>query len=165
VVALERRQGEEGEVQLVVFSAAGEEYALDVAHVREIIRMDRITRVPRSPPWVEGVINLRGQVTTVIDLGKRLGLPVSAASDATRIVIVEREGAVAGLIVDAVAEVMRLPRVAMAEAPSLLSATPASTYVRGIAKVGERILILLDLDKVLNFEENRTAVEAVAPQG
>ncbi len=146
----------------MVFSLAGEDYALDVTNVREIIRLDRITKVPRAPPWVEGVINLRGLVTTVVDLRKRLGLPVPAPDGNTRIVIVEQGETVAGLVVDSVLEVMRPKAEEMSEAPALLARAHVSSFVQGLARLGNRILILLDLGKVLDFEMANEVVEVAA---
>ncbi len=135
----------------MVFALAGEEYALDVANVREIIRLDRITRVPRAPPWVEGVINLRGMVTTVVDIRRRLALPVAPPDSNTRIVIVEQGDIVVGLVVDAVMEVIRPRSEELVEAPVLLARAQLTSFVSGIARLGNRILIMLDLAKVLDF--------------
>lgn len=152
---------EKGETQLVVFALSSEEYALDVSSVREIIRLDRITRVPRAPPWVDGVINLRGLVTTVVDLRRRLGLPISPPDGNTRIMIVEHKDTVAGLVVDSVLEVLRPNADELSEAPGLLAKGQLTSFVRGIARLGNRILILLDLEKVLDFEVAPEVVEAV----
>ncbi len=148
----------------MVFTLGSEEYCLDVAQVREIIRPDRITAVPKTHSWVEGIINLRGQVTTVLDLRKRLGLPAPAPGDATRIIIVEARGGSAGLVVDSVVEVLRIPRESLQPTPSLLSEAPATPFLRGIARAGGRILILLDLERILSSEDGRAAV-AAAVQG
>lgn len=148
----------------MVFTLGSEEYCLDVAQVREIIRLDRITTVPKTHAWVEGIINLRGQVTTVLDLRKRLGLPAPAPGDATRIIIAEWRGGSAGLVVDSVVEVLRIPREAVQPTPTLLAEAPATPFLRGIARVEGRILILLDLERILSSEDRRAAAVA-AVQG
>lgn len=139
-----------GEMQLVVFDLAAEFYGVDIATVREIIRMQAITRVPGAPSFVEGIINLRGQVIPVVDLRKRLGLNVSEQTDDSRIVWVTINKHDVGVIVDAVTEVLRIP-VSAIEPPSAMVAGVDSDYLRGIAKLESRLIILLDLNKVLSM--------------
>lgn len=140
------------EEQLVVFMLGDEVYGVDIARVQEIIRPPAITRVPRTPEFVEGVINLRGKITPVMDLRKRFGLTVSDRSRNTRIVVVEISGQMVGLIVDGVSEVLRVPAEAI-EPPSALVTTVDSAYLRAIAKLGERLIILLDLDRILGRKD------------
>jgi purine-binding chemotaxis protein CheW len=140
------------EEQVVVFELGREAYGVDIARVHEIIRMQTITAVPRAPQFVEGVINLRGKVIPVVDLRRRLGQTAGAPTRATRIVVVEIGAHTVGMIVDAVSEVLRVPAGAV-EPPSSLVTTVDSEYLRGIAKLDDRLIILLDLDKVLTRSE------------
>lgn len=140
------------EEQLVVFELAGESYGVDIGTVNTIIRMQEITEIPRSPEFVEGVINLRGSIIPVIDLKKRFRLPAGEETKASRIVVVEASGQMIGMVVDAVAETLRLPYDAI-EPPSPIVTSVDSEYVRGVGKLENRLLILLDLDKVLSSRE------------
>ena len=140
------------ERQLVVFDLGGEAYGVDIATVREIIRMQSVTYVPDTPEFVEGVINLRGNVNPVVDLRKRFGLTVTAETDDSRIVVVDIGGEDIGVIVDAVTEVLRITEDAV-EPTSALMTTEDSYYIEGIAKLGDRLLILLDLERVLTAAE------------
>ncbi len=141
--------------QLVVFQLANEYYGVDIGAVNTIIRMQEVTEVPRTPDFVEGVINLRGSIIPVIDLRKRFGLPVGETTKATRIVVVEANSAMIGMIVDAVAETLRLPSDAI-EPPSSVVASVDSDYLRGIGKLQDRLVILLDLDKILSTSEQKS---------
>jgi len=140
------------ENQLVVFTLAKEHYGVRIAVVESIIKLQPITAVPCSPAFVEGVTNLRGRVLPVIDLRKRFGLPAEEPTKDTRIVVVEMNGTLVGMIVDAVSEVLRVP-VESIESPSPIMTTVDSAFITGIAKVGERLIVLLDLEKVLSPEE------------
>jgi purine-binding chemotaxis protein CheW len=140
------------ENQLVVFDLAGEHYGVDIAAVESIIKIQPITVVPRAPQFVEGVTNLRGKVLPVIDLRKRLGLPHEAPARDARIVVVEMGGATVGMVVDGVTEVLRINPESI-EPPSPLVTTVDSAFIKGIAKVNDSLVILLDLSKVLSSEE------------
>ena len=148
------------ERQLVVFQLGAELYGVDIARVHEIIRLQTITRVPRAPSFVEGVINLRGKVIPVVDLRRRFGLPLADHTRATRTVVVEIGDQVVGIIVDSVSEVLRVS-TATIEPPSPVVAGIDSEYLQGLAKLPERLVILLDLDRVLAREERR-AIELAA---
>ncbi len=135
------------DMQVVVFSLGGEEYSVDISMVREIIRMVDLTRIPKLPEFIEGVINLRGQITTVINLRKRFEMePI--VNDNNRIIIVDSKGEPIGIIVDSVSEVMTVPPGQIEDMPSIKHAR-TQEYLKGICKVDDRILILLDLDKIL----------------
>jgi purine-binding chemotaxis protein CheW len=140
------------EQQLVSFDLATESYGVDIGAVREIIRLQKITNVPRTPEFVEGVINLRGKVIPVVDLRKRFGLPVGDQSAENRIVVVDIGGQDIGVIVDAVNEVLRIFSDSV-EPPSSVITTADPDYLMGIAKVDNKLLILLDLESVLSAEE------------
>jgi purine-binding chemotaxis protein CheW len=134
-----------GELQIVVFELGAERYGVDIATVYEIIRHQPITAVPRAPAFVEGIINLRGRIIPVVDLRARLGLATSDMTKATRIVVAETAGTRVGLIVDGVSEVLIVPSDAIEPTPEVAVGAEAA-YLRGIAKLGERLIILLALD-------------------
>ena len=138
-----------GETQLVVFSLSDSLYGVDVSQVREITELRDITPVPGSPYFVEGVTNLRGQVTTVIDLKKRFGLEVNERGKECRIIIVEtKEGVPIGMIVDSVTEVLRLPTSDIECTPDMADDT-STDYIKGIAKLGDgTLMIVVDLEHV-----------------
>lgn len=140
--------------QIVVFQLGKELYGADISVVREVGQPQRVTRVPRTPKYVVGVTNLRGRVIPVVDLRQRLGLPVTAATKSTRIAVAELEGGQVGMIVDAVQEVLRVP-VSNIEPPTLMVSKVDADYVVGVAKVDQRLIILLDLARVLVREDRR----------
>jgi purine-binding chemotaxis protein CheW len=148
------------EQQLVVFQLEAELYGVDIARVHEIIRLQTVTRVPRAPALVEGVINLRGKVIPVVDLRRRFGLPAAEHTRTSRIVVVEIGDQVVGIVVDGVSEVLRV-NGATVEPPSPVVSGIDSEYLHGIAKLPERLVILLDLDRILAREERR-ALEVAA---
>src|SRR5919108_2722921 len=147
------------ERQLVVFQLGAELYGCEISRVHEIIRLQSVTKVPRAPAFVEGVINLRGKVIPVVDLRRRFGLPTADHTRASRIVVVELGDQVVGIIVDGVSEVQRV-NTATVEPPSPVVAGIDSEYLHGIAKLTDRLVILLDLDRVLARDERR-ALDAV----
>ena len=142
----------QAEKQLVVFDLASESYGVDIDAVREIIRMQEITRVPRTPEFVEGVINLRGKVIPVVDLRKRFGLAVGEENKDNRIVVVDIGGQDIGVVVDAVTEVLRIPASAI-EPPSSVITSADSEYLLGIVKLADKMIILLELESVLSEKE------------
>lgn len=155
------------ERQLVVFELANEHYGVDIAAVESIIKMQPITAVPQAPAFVEGITNLRGNVLPVMDLRKRFGLShkyqgTEAGRDEKRIVVVSMDGMKIGMIVDAVSEVLRVQEEVIEPPPPMIT-TINSAFITGIAKVGERLIILLDLAKVLTLSEKEqvAALETV----
>ncbi len=152
------------EKQLVIFDLAEETYGVDIGSVREIIRIQEITKVPRTPEFVEGVINLRGKVIPVIDLRKRFGFRKTEATKDTRIVVVDIGGTDIGVVVDAVTEVLRLSADAV-EPPTGVITTADSDYLLGIAKLETRLIILLDLQRALaNMEEHLASYVEIADE-
>lgn len=137
-----------GRRQLVVFSLADESYGIDIYKVREIIRVPAITKVPRTPEHVVGVINLRGGVIPVLDLRKRFGLPPGDSDDNRRIVVAELGNQTVGVIVDGVSEVMGVDATEI-DPPSEYVATVDTQYITGIVKTADKLIILLDLEKAL----------------
>jgi purine-binding chemotaxis protein CheW len=144
--------------QLVSFRVGDEEFALEIQRVQEIIRHQRLTRVPNSPSFVEGVINLRGKVIPVVALRKRFGMDHQPPEVDMRIVVVEVKEMVVGIIVDSVPEVLRVPVKVIAGPPRLVEAQ--RDYVAGVAKLTDRLLILLDVDRVLAGGELATRAAA-----
>ena len=149
---------QQDERQLVVFDLSTESYGVDIGAVREIIRLQEITKVPRTPEFVEGVINLRGGVIPVIDLRKRFELPVADETSDNRIVVVDIGGQNIGVVVDAVTEVLRVSADSI-EPPSSVITTSESEYLLGIAKLDDRLIILLDLNQVLSEADQETLEE------
>jgi len=148
----------QSEQQLVVFDLAQEAYGVDIGTVREIIRMQDVTSVPHRPDYVSGVINLRGRITPVVDLRKRFDLADLEISRDSRIVVVDIDGDDIGMIVDAVTEVLRISTTQI-EPPSTMIAAGGSDYIVGIAKLEERLVLLLDLERVLTQVKGEAGVE------
>ncbi|HAO93651.1 MAG: chemotaxis protein CheW [Deltaproteobacteria bacterium GWC2_56_8] len=139
-------------LQLVTFRLGNEEFSLDILRVQEIIRHMDLTRVPRTPDFVEGVINLRGRVIPVLDLRKRFGLPAEDRTNETRIIVVDVDNRTVGLKVDAVSEVLRLPSDTVEPPPSIVTGAE-SEYIKGVGKLDNRLIILLDVSKILSRSE------------
>lgn len=140
-------------LQLVIFQLGGEEFGVEIMQVQEIIRMPDITRIPQSPDYVEGVINLRGKIIVVINLDMRFDLHSKERDDNSRIVIVEIGDNVVGMVVDSVSEVLRLSTSNVEPAPEIISAKIKADYLKGVGKLDDRLLILLDLERVLSDDE------------
>jgi len=142
-------QGKSEELlQLVSFNIGDEEFGVDILKVQEINRMLDVTRVPNAPEYVDGVINLRGKVIPIIDLRRRFGMARKEHDKSTRIVVVELSGKVVGFVVDAVSEVLRIPK-SVTEPPPPIVAGIGAEYITAVGKLEDRLLILLDLEKVL----------------
>ncbi|MGB9885461.1 MAG: chemotaxis protein CheW [Moorellales bacterium] len=146
------------ERQLVAFELAGETYGVDINWVHEIIRMQTVTRLPRTPEFIEGVINLRGRIIPVIDLRKRFHLPPREQTPDTRIMVVEMAGVTVGMIVDAVSEVVRLPADSIEPPPPMMHGIDTA-YLEGVGKWQDRLIILLNLDRVLRQGEQEQLAE------
>ncbi len=141
-------------IQLVVFSLGKELYGVNIASVQEIVRVPGVTHVPDAPAFLEGVINLRGRIVPVIDLRKRLGLVAAEKNKASRVLVTEKEGKVVGLLVDAASEVLRITSEEVEAPPEMISAIGVE-YITGVAKIADRLIILLDLRKILSVEDMR----------
>lgn len=148
----EQRKQDAELLQLVTFSIGEEEFGVDILKVQEIIRTMEITKVPRAPEFVEGVINLRGKVIPIIDLRKRFGLESRDHDKHTRIIVIEINNMIVGFVVDSVSEVLRIPANTV-EPPPPVVAGLESEYISGVGKLEDRLLILLDLDSLLSGEE------------
>ncbi|MGF7185994.1 purine-binding chemotaxis protein CheW [Desulfitispora alkaliphila] len=139
------------ELQLVAFKIDHEEFAVDILLVQEIEKLANITRVPRTNDAIEGVINLRGEVIPVINLRKRMNLQQRELRDEDKIVIIKANDTLAGIIVDAVSEVVRLP-ASQVENTFKLDNSLEEEYIEGVGKIGERLLILVNLEKIIDLE-------------
>ncbi len=135
-------------LQLVTFKLGDEEYGIDILKVQEINRMTEITAMPKSPFSVEGVINLRGKVIPVVNLRKKFGLGMKELDSQSRIIVVDT-GSTVGLIVDSVSEVLRISSDTIEPPPPITGGT-GSEYIMGIGKLEDRLIILLDIDKLLS---------------
>lgn len=141
------------EIQLVTFRIGDEEFGVDILSVQEINRMLQITMVPRAPFFIEGVINLRGKVIPVVNMRTRFNKPQVEPDADTRIVVVDLGQKVIGILVDAVSVVLRLPSSTIEAAPPVVAGI-GSEYIKGVGKLNDRLLILLDLANLLR-EENQ----------
>ena len=141
------------EIQLVVFRLGGEEFGLDISQVREIIRLQEITPMPKAPDFIEGVINLRGQIIAVMDLAKRLGFTRKDSSDKARIVVIDVKESLLGLVVDEVPEVLRILESNVEPTPEMIESQAHAEFIKGVGKFGKRLIILLDAQKIVTREE------------
>ncbi len=148
---LKQEESQATDVKVIVFQLEDEEYVIPVQQVNAIEKVQHITRVPRSSRFVKGVINLRGVVTPVIDLRLRFGIEEAVFSDNSRVIIVSLGEIEVGLIVDAANDVVDIPLAAIEPPPEVSGAVEAD-YINGVAKIEKRLLILLDLDKVLSTQ-------------
>jgi purine-binding chemotaxis protein CheW len=148
------------ENQIVVFEVGSEQFGVQISHVESIIKMQLITQLPHVSRFVEGVTNLRGKVLPVIDLRKRFGLDLKQADKNSRIIVVRVDGMEIGMIVDNVSEVLMLPDGAVEPAPAITDSVDTA-FITGIAKLDPRLVILLDLRKVISVREVEQLSEAV----
>lgn len=138
--------------QLVTFRLEDETYGINVMHVQEVLRVTEIAPVPGAPPYVLGIINLRGNVVTVIDTRSRFGLSPGDIDEASRVVIIESEMQVVGILVDSVAEVVELKGSEIDSAPNVGN-EESSKFIQGVATSDNNLLIVVDLNKLLSEEE------------
>ncbi|HEY3307390.1 MAG TPA: chemotaxis protein CheW [Desulfuromonadaceae bacterium] len=142
-------------IQLVSFNLDQEEYGVEVLKVREIIRMNTITHMPNTPHYVEGIINLRGKVIPIISMRKKFGLTVTDNDSHTRIMIMDIGGELMGFIVDAVSEVIRISGSEVQPSPSVAASGIDQDCIAGVINLSERLLVLLDLDRMFTHEEKQ----------
>ena len=135
------------EIQLVIFKLGREEYGVSILQVQEIKRITEITRVPHTPEYIKGVINLRGSVLPVLDLKRRLNLPQAESTENTRIIIVKVQEISVGMIVDAVSEVMTINQENI-DSPDVVAGSVSANYLSGVGKLEDRLLILLNLEEI-----------------
>jgi purine-binding chemotaxis protein CheW len=139
-------------MQLVSFTLAKELYGIEITKVREIILITDITRIPEAPHFLKGLINLRSTVIPVIDLRARFGLPEGELNDESRIMVLQACGKTIGVVVDAVSEVLRVKHDQIAPPPPTVAGL-GRDYLSGLVKLDDRLLILLDIDKIFGEEE------------
>lgn len=140
------------EIQLACFKVGPELYALDIMKIKEIIRPQKLTAIPKAPSFIEGVINLRGAVIPVADMRKRFDQPISGENRKNRIIICSLSGKIIGLLVDEVTEVKRYSRKEIAPAPQFIKG-PQADYFLGVARRDDDLVMLIDLEKVLSTNE------------
>lgn len=141
----------EPERHLVTFVLEREEFGIPIGRTREIVRVAEITRVPQAPPHIRGVMNLRGRILPVVEIRTRLGLSPAVPTARSRIVVVEAHGRTVGILVDAVAQVVKVVESAVVSAPEEVVSHRAD-YITGVARIGSRLIILLELEKALLLE-------------
>ncbi|MDX2200626.1 MAG: chemotaxis protein CheW [Phycisphaerae bacterium] len=140
--------------QIVSFRLADEEYGVDIMRAQEIIMISQITRVPEVPDFICGLINLRGHVIPIVDLRKRFGLEAREYDEHTRVIVVNVESKTIGIVVDAVTEVLRIHAEQIEPAPSSITGLDHE-YIRGLVKLEGKLLILLNIEKILSREQQR----------
>lgn len=150
----------EDEKQVVIFKLNDEEFGVAIEEVREINKVVDITKIPNTPVYIKGIINLRGQVIVVIDLSTKLGLPQKEYGKDTRIIVIEVGSTITGMIVDSATEVLRLKNNEMKSAPDAITKKIDADYIEGVGIIDQRLLILLNLAKVLDAKEVQSVVMA-----
>lgn len=141
-------------LQLVGFRNGDEFFGVPISKVREIVRVPEITPVPDMPDFLKGVINLRGRIVAVVDLNRRLGTAASGAKKNSRVLILDIEGSLTGLIVDSVSEIIKLDEESIEPPPEMISSIGAE-YVSGLGRNKERLFVLLEIEKLLKPDEMR----------
>src|SRR5262249_17355112 len=139
-------------VQLAAFRIGNEEFAIDIMRIKQIIHPLRITRVPKAPRFVEGVVEQRGAILPIVDLRKRFDAPAELGQS-SKYIIVSLEGRLVGLVVDSVSQVLRVPRGALLPPPELGFGMGTSPFFSGVYHLGNRIIMILDLDQILTRKE------------
>src|SRR5579863_7315610 len=152
------------ELHIVAFKVGCESYGVPITSLHEIVRVPEITAVPDAPDYVEGVINLRGKIVSVLDLRKRLGEITVAPSKRNRILVVEHRGRLCGLIVDSASDVLKIPTADIDPSPTEF-VDGGLNCVTGLGKYQGRLIVLLDIEKVLEFSGTRVKTEAVSSTG
>lgn len=151
----------EAEEQFIIFSVGNEEYGLDVLRVQEIIRHVEPTKIPHAPDFVEGVINFRGEVIPTINLRRRFGLPDQSDHEFSVIIVIEMNGKIIGLTVDRVSDILNIPADQIQFTPEL-SARPETQYLKAMGKLGHRLIMVLDLDKIMSLSSQEKLEQIIA---
>ncbi len=145
--------------QMISFAISEEDYGVDIQTVKEVIRHREITRLPKAPPFVKGVINLRGDVIPIVDLRERFGMEQQEYTDMTRVMVVEVGGRSIGMVVDSVSHVLRIEQDQIEPPPPCVGKI-SEEYIRGVGKVAEKLIVLLNIDKILS-EDEKTELDKV----
>lgn len=151
----------EERIQLVSFKIGNEEHGINVLKVREIIRMSNITRVPNTPGYIEGVINLRGKVIPIISLRNKFNLPEAEIDSRTRIIVMDMDNELMGFIVDSVAEVIRIAINEIQPPPPIVTSGIDQECISGVINHGERLLVLLNLEKMFSSEDRQAFADLI----
>lgn len=155
---LEDAEIDEGTTNLVTFRLGSGEYAIDIMQAKEIIKMEKITLIPNAPYFVEGVINLRGNIIPIIDLKKRFNLEESEGDKNTGIIIAKIEDVDMGIMIDSVSKVVSMANSDIQPPPSMLQGI-GQRYIKGVGKMEDKLLVVLDLDKLFTNEEDDSGSE------
>jgi purine-binding chemotaxis protein CheW len=140
--------------QLISFTVGEEEYGLELLRVREVIRMRQVTWLPKAPTSVKGIINLRGEIIPIIDLRERFGLKKGDSTAMTRVIVVDVQGRPVGMVVDSASQVVRVPVDQFDEPPPVMGEAE-SHFITSVGKLNDRVVILLDVEKMLSLDELR----------
>ncbi len=138
--------------QFISFSVGEEEYGLELLRVKEVIRIREITWLPKAPTFVKGIINLRGDVIPIIDLRDKFGLPAKENTAMTRVIVVEVEGRLMGMVVDSASQVVRIPADQIDPPPPVLGGF-SQEFITGVGKMEDKLVILLNIDAILTVDE------------
>ena len=157
----EKKQTKEQTDQYVNFVVCKEEYGIPILCVHEIIRYESLTKIPQSPEFVEGVLNLRGQVIPVVNLRKKFGLPETDLNNSTRIIVVDVDGQLTGIVVDEVSEVLQISEEQISPAPKM-STKLDTDFISGMGKINDGLVILLDIKKILTNQEKEILEKIIA---
>ena len=160
----EVKDEEEEQLQLLTFMLGGEEYALNIMDIKEIIRPKEVTEVPRTPDYILGILSLRGTIIPVFDVSLRLGLPRGERGPRNRIVVVKSREHLFGLHVDSVVQVLDIPLDNIEPPPEILGGVEGE-FLRGIGRIDDRLLILLNLDRILKLDEGENSEHLELPSG
>ena len=138
--------------QMISFNIGEEDYGVNIQTVKEVIRKREITRLPKTPAFVKGVINLRGDIIPIIDLRERFGMEQRESTDMTRVIVAEVDGRPIGMVVDSVSHVIRIAQDQIEPPPEMVGGI-SEEYLKGVGKVGEQLIVLLNIDRILSATE------------
>lgn len=159
----EKNLTEELEIKLAVFMLGGQPYAIDIMKIKQIIRPLKITRLPKAPDFLEGMINLRGVFIPVIDMRKRFQMDARDPKQEGKVIIASVDHRIVGVMVDEVTEVVPVPKAEIQPPPRVIRGVE-STYLLGVCRYQEEILLILNLDEILTAEEKSTLIALSGPQ-
>lgn len=149
------------EIQIVTFRLGKETFGVRVKDIREIVKLENVTRVPQMPIFIEGVMNLRGQITTIVDLKKLMELPRGETDPGyTRIIVAEISDGQLGLIVDSVKEVIRVSPESITDPPKMVSSQKAARFLAGICKLPDQLILLIDISRILSGNQFEQVIKA-----
>lgn len=159
------RKIEDDKIKFAVFFIGAVEFALDIMRIKEIVKPLKITAIPKAPRFIEGVINLRGNIIPIVDLRKRFGVKIpDARLSSERIIITKLNGKIIGLIVDLVTDVISLGKADISPPPEIVKGISAQ-FIKGLGKVGSRLILLIDLDRILTVSEKISLKSSVKAKG